>query len=219
MKIAVLGTGMVGTSIASQLVALGHDVAMGSRSIKSEKGLAWVKGAANPKASLATFSDAARDAELVFNCTLGVSSLEALRAAGASNLAGKILLDLSNPLDFSRGMPPRLAVCNDDSLGEQIQSAFPETKVVKTLNTMSHTVMINPKKLPGHHVVFVSGNDQDAKVFVQQTVLMEWFGWERVLDLGGIEASRGTEMYLPLWLKMWGALGTGEFNIAPAQEG
>jgi predicted dinucleotide-binding enzyme len=163
MKIAVLGTGMVGNTIGTKLVDLGHEVTMGSRTSDNEKGLAWVEKVGKDKGALATFSDATQGSELVFNCTAGVASLDALARAGADHLQGKILVDLSNPLDFSRGMPPRLSVCNDESLAEQIQKAFPEARVVKTLNTMSNTVMVNPKKLSGDSVVFVAGNDPEAR--------------------------------------------------------
>ena len=129
-------------------------------------------------------------------------------------MAGKILIDVSNPLDFSQGMPPRLTICNESSLGEQIQAAFPETKVVKSLNTINAYLMVEPSKLPGEHVVFVSGDDADAKRFVEQNILRDAFGWSAIVDLGDITTARGTEMYLPLWLRMWGALGTANFNIA-----
>jgi predicted dinucleotide-binding enzyme len=135
------------------------------------------------------------------------------RRRGADNLAGKVLIDVSNPLDFSGGMPPTLSVCNDDSLGERIQAAFPEAKVVKSLNTMNNQVMTEPGRLPDAHNVFVCGEDEEAKATV--TELLIEFGWPRasIIDLGGIEAARGTEMYLPLWLRLMGALGTADFNI------
>jgi predicted dinucleotide-binding enzyme len=160
-----------------------------------------------------TFAEAASAAELVFNCTSGGASLEALAAAGAENLAGKVLVDVANPLDFSQGMPPTLTICNDDSLGERIQAAFPETRVVKTLNTMNNQVMTEPGRLPGSHNVFVCGEDTGAKAEVGE--LLQEFGWaaEQVVDLGGIAAARGAEMYLPLWLCLMGALGTADFNI------
>jgi hypothetical protein len=217
MKIAVLGTGMVGETIANKLVQLGHEVRMGSRSVNNEKALAWVKQA-GAKASQGTFADAAAFGELLFNCTSGSGSLEALHAAGTDNLKGKILVDISNPLDFSKGMPPTLFVASDDSLGERIQRAFPELKVVKSLNTINCNVMVDPARLPGEHDVFVSGNDAGAKAQVKQ-VLTEWFGWKRVVDLGDITTSRGTECYLMLWLRMWGALGTPDFNIHIVRKG
>lgn len=217
MKIAVLGTGMVGETIGSKLVALGHEVKMGSRSATNEKAAAWVKKS-GAKASQGTFADAAAFGELLFNCTSGSGSLEALNAAGKKNLEGKILLDLSNPLEFSKGMPPTLFVSNTDSLGEQIQRAFPELKVVKTLNTINANVMVDPARIPGEHAVFVSGNDAEAKRQVKQ-LLTEGFGWKQVIDLGDITTSRGTESYLMLWLRLWGALGTPDFNISIVKKG
>ena len=212
MKVGVLGTGSVGRRIATKLVELGHEVTMGSRSADSEALREWVEEA-GPRAAGGTFADAAAAGELLFNCTAGETSLEALAAAGADNLAGKVLVDVSNPLDFSGGMPPTLTVCNDDSLGERIQASFPDTRVVKSLNTVNNQVMTDPGRLPGTHNVFVCGEDAGAKDAV--TELLVEFGWPResVVDLGGIEAARGTEMYLPLWLRLMGALGTADFNI------
>jgi hypothetical protein len=217
MRIAVLGTGMVGETIGSKLVALGHEVRMGSRTANNEKATAWVKKAGG-KASAGTFTDAAAFGEILFNCTNGAGSLEALQAAGKENLQGKVLLDLSNPLDFSKGMPPTLFVSNDDSLGERIQRAFPDLKVVKTLNTISAPVMVEPSRIPGEHAVFLSGNDAEAKGKVKG-LLTEWFGWKQVIDLGNITTARGTESYLPLWLRLWGVLGTPDFNIQVVKKG
>lgn len=213
MKIAVFGTGMVGVALASKLVSLGHEVTMGSRSASSEKGKAWLDSVKSEKAKIGTFAEASASAELVFNATLGQASLEVLKLARAENLNGKILLDISNPLDFSKGMPPTLTVCNTDSIGEQLQAAFPEVKVVKTLNTVNANLMVEPSGVPGDHTMFVAGNDGEAKQFVERVVLREWFGWRSVLDLGGISSARGLEMYLPLWIRLWGALGTPSFNI------
>jgi predicted dinucleotide-binding enzyme len=214
MKIAVLGTGMVGTTIATKLISLEHEVTLASRTADNAKAQAWLDKVGSRHAHAATFAQATANAELVFNCTSGVASLEALNLAGTANLAGKILVDIANPLDFSRGMPPTLSICNDSSLGEQIQAAFPDTRVVKTLNTVTASLMVDPAKLPGDHVMFIAGNDADAKQQIERTVLREWFGWREIVDLGGIASARGTEMYLPLWLRMWGALGTANFNIA-----
>jgi 8-hydroxy-5-deazaflavin:NADPH oxidoreductase len=211
MKLAVLGTGMVGNAIASKLVSLGHDVKMGAREATNEKAAAWVKGA-GAHASQGTFADAAAFGEVVFNCTAGVGSLAALQAAGAKNLAGKILIDVSNPLDFSKGMPPTLSVCNTDSLGEQLQRAFPETKVVKTLNTLNCNLMVNPALLAGgNHDVFVGGNDAGAKGKVTE-ILKGWFGWKTVIDLGDITTSRGVEMAVIFWVSLMGAQKTPMFN-------
>lgn len=212
MKIGVLGTGAVGRRIAGKLVELGHEVTMGSRSAESEALAEWLREA-GARGEGGTFADAASAAELVFNCTAGEASLEALAAAGAENLAGKVLVDVSNPLDFSAGMPPTLSICNDDSLGERIQAALPETKVVKGLNTMNNQVMTDPQRLPGAHNVFLCGEDEAAKAAVGE--LLQSFGWSpaSIVDLGGIAAARGTEMYLPLWLRLMGSLGTADFNI------
>jgi 8-hydroxy-5-deazaflavin:NADPH oxidoreductase len=213
VRIAVLGTGTVGKTIGSKLVELGHEVTMGSRSPDSQALLEWA-GEAGERRSGGTFADAAAAGELVFNCTAGGASLDALATAGAENLAGKTLIDVANPLDFSRGMPPTLSVCNDDSLGERIQAAFPQARVVKALNTVNTAVMVTPDRVPGDHNLFVCGNDEGAKS--EATALLESFGWPRdsVIDLGDITAARGPEMYLPLWLRLMGSLGTAEFNIA-----
>jgi predicted dinucleotide-binding enzyme len=211
MKIGILGTGMVGQTIASKLTELGHDVRMGSRAAGNEKAKAWVKQA-GARASEGTFADAAAFGELVFNCTSGGASLDALNAAGAANLRGKVLVDVANPLDFSKGMPPTLFVSNDDSLGERIQRALPETKVVKALNTINCLLMVQPGKLAEESDVFVCGNDAQAKGRVSE-ILRGWFGWKRVVDLGDISMARGTEAYLLLWIRLYAALGTGDFNI------
>jgi len=212
MRIGVLGTGMVGLTIATKLAELGHEVKVGSRSADNEEASKWA-GEAGENASNGTFADAATGAEVVFNCTSGGHSLEALEMAGAENLDGKVLVDVANPLDFSRGMPPTLTVCNDDSLGEQIQTAFPGAKVVKALNTVNAAVMVEPGSLPEPTNLFICGNDEGAKDQVRG--LLEEFGWaaDSVVDLGDISAARGTEMYLPIWLRMMGAFESPAFNI------
>jgi 8-hydroxy-5-deazaflavin:NADPH oxidoreductase len=216
MKIGVLGTGMVGQAIATKLAQVGHEVKMGSRESGNEKAVAWAKEAGD-SASEGHFADAAAHGELVFNCTAGTASLDALGAAGAENLSGKVLVDVANSLDFSKGMPPSLSVCNTDSLGEQVQREFPEARVVKSLNTVNAGVMTDPGGVSGDHVVFVCGDDDDAKAEV--TALLGEFGWpgDRVVDLGGISSARAAEMYLPLWLAMMNSLGTAKFNIALAR--
>lgn len=218
MNVAVFGTGMVGQSVAARLAELGHSVRMGTRD--PQKTLArgagddafrgWMD--ANPAVKLATYAEAAAFGEMVINATNGAGSLDALRAAGEDRLGGKILIDISNPLDFSRGMPPTLFISNDDSLGEQIQRAFPAARVVKTLNTVTARLMAYPNLIDdGRHTVFLSGNDAAAKAEVAG--LLRSFGWQDILDLGDITTARGVEMYLPLWLRMWGALGTGMVNV------
>jgi predicted dinucleotide-binding enzyme len=211
MRIGVLGTGIVGQTIGTKLIQLGHDVKVGSRSADNAKGADWVKRTGD-RASQGTFADAAAFGEIVFNCTAGTGSLEALRQAGEANLSGKLLIELANPLDFSRGFPPTLSVCNTESLAEQIQAAFPQTRVVKSLNTINCNVMVNPSLVPGDHDVFVSGNDAAAKTEVT-TILRDWFGWRNVIDLGDITSARAVEMYLPLWLRLLGAFKTPTINV------
>jgi 8-hydroxy-5-deazaflavin:NADPH oxidoreductase len=196
MRIGILGTGTVGQTLSSALSARGHQVMVGSRT-----------------APPATFADAASFGELVFNCTAGVHSLEALRQAGAESIAGKVVVDVANPLDFSQGFPPQLSVPEDDSLAEQIQREFPRSKVVKTLNTVTASVMVDPGRLAEPTDLFIAGGDEGAKADV--TVLLAEFGWsrDRVRDLGGLEAARVSERYLLMWLALMGLLGSAEFNV------
>lgn len=212
MKIAVLGTGMVGSTIGSKLASLGHEVKMGSRTADNEHAAAWVSKTGG-SATQGTFGDAAAFCELAFNCTNGAGSVEALKAAGATNLRGKLLVDISNPLDFSRGFPPSLSVVNTDSLGEQLQRLLPETYVVKTLNTVNCELMVDPESLAGgEHTMFMCGNDSSAKGRVTE-ILTSWFGWNDILDLGDIGMARGLEMYLPLWVRVYSALQSPSFNV------
>ena len=211
MKIGILGTGMVGNAVGTKLVKLGHDVKMGSRTADNVKGTEWVKSNGS-KASQGTFSDAAAFGEILFNCTSGMASLEALKQAGTQNLKGKILVDIANSLDFSKGMPPSLAVCNTDSLGEQIQRAFPDVKVVKALNTVNCNLMVNPSLVKGDHDLFICGNDAQAKAKVVD-ILKNSFGWKSVIDLGDITSARATEMLLPIWVRLMGLYQTPNFNF------
>jgi len=215
MRIGVLGTGMVGEAIATKLAELGHEVTMGSRKAGNEKAVSWSAKAGDGTGE-GSFADAAGSAEVVFNCTAGTASLQALEAAGAESLSGKTLVDVANALEFSQGAPPSLSVCNTDSLGEQIQRHFPEARVVKALNTVNAAVMVDPGKVPGDHFLPICG-DESAKPQVVE--LLADFGWpqDRVVDLGEISAARGMEMYLPLWLALMNALGSAEFNIALAR--
>lgn len=223
MKIAVLGTGIVGTNLAGKLASIGHDVSLGTRDPSAARGRTTPgnMGAPalatfldqHPKVALRTFEDAAAGAELVINATSGSISLDVLHAAGAANLAGKVLIDVSNPLDFSKGFPPTLTVCNTDSVGEQIQRAFPAARVVKALNTVNTHLMTDPRALAdGDHTMLICGDDADAKGVVT-ALLRDGFGWRDVVDAGGIGVARGLEMYLPLWVRLYGALKTPSFSI------
>ncbi len=226
MKIAILGTGTVGQTLAARLANLGHGVMLGTRNVAETSARAtkdnyggpsfseWY--ANNKQVKLGTFDQAAAFGEILFNATQGSITLKALQLAGASNLEGKVLVDVSNPLDFSRGMPPILIpeLCNTTSLGEEIQRTFPGAKVVKALNTMWCGIMVNPGMIGGgDHQTFICGNDAGAKA--QVTDLLVQFGWkaENVIDLGDITAARGTEMLLPVWLKIMGKQGNGAFNF------
>ena len=194
----MLGTGVVGTTLAGKLRELGHDVLIGSRTASDDA---------------VPFADAAAHGELVFNCTNGKVSLDALSAAGAENLAGKVLIDVSNALEFAEGRPPVIGVVVDDSLGERIQRAFPDARVVKALNTMNTNVMVDPDLVSGEHDVFMCGNDAAAKARVAE--LLQELGWprERIVDLGDITAARGQELYVAFWLRLMNAVGSPTFNI------
>lgn len=208
MKTGVFGSGTVGQVISARLAELGHNVMVGTRD--PGKLSDWL--AAHNDIKVGSFEQAAAHGEVLFNATSGIGSLNALTMAGAANLDGKVLVDISNPLDFSKGFPPSLAVSNTDSLAEQIQQAFPTVKVVKTLNTVTAQIMVYPQKVGGgDHQVFISGNDVGAKA--QVTEILKSFGWDHILDLGDITTARGTEMYLALWVRLYGAMQDGMFNI------
>jgi len=212
MRFGVLGTGSVGQTIGNKLVELGHEVTMGARQAGNEKAVAWAT-AAGGSARAGTMHDAAVFGEIVVNATLGTGSLEALEAAGSENLAGKVLIDISNALDGSAGFPPAVLSSSKDSLGEQIQRAFPDARVVKTLNTVNASVMRDPGLIPGGSSIFLSGNDAAAKETVSE--LLRSFGWSDgdLIDLGDITTARGTEMYLALWLSLLRKFGTSHLNI------
>src|SRR3954454_23523050 len=194
MRVGVLGTGMVGQAVGTKLIELGDEVTMGGRDETNEKSAGWLEAVGSDRAHIGTFADAAAFGELLVNATAGGVSLDALAAAGASNLDGKVLVDISIPLDFSQGFPPSLSVVNTDSVGEQLQAAHPHVRVVKALNTVNAAVMVDPDSGPGEHVLFVAGNDDAAKAEV--AALLGRFGWPaaRVIDLGDITAARATEM-------------------------
>jgi predicted dinucleotide-binding enzyme len=216
MRVGVLGSGMVGEAIGARLLELGHQVRMGSRGADGPA-LGWAR-AAGDGASAGDFHDAASFGEVLVNATAGGVSLAALRQAGSANLDGKVLIDIANPLSSEHGAPVTLTVANTDSLAEQIQREFPSALVVKTLNTMNCSIMVHPETVPGDHVVFLSGDDQRAKLVTSE--LLCSLGWlsQNIVDLGGIETARGTEAFLLLWLAVWKTIGTGEFNIAIRRE-
>lgn len=223
MNIGVLGTGMVAKTIGGKLDSLGHTVKLGTRDVaatlaRSEPDMAggpplrtWLE--THPRVTLATHAEAAAHGELVLNALSGHGALAVLQGVVADALGGKILIDISNPLDFSNGMPPSLFVVNTDSLGEQLQRALPATKVVKTLNTVTAPLMVDPQQVgKGDHTMVVCGNDAGAKTEVTR-LLETWFGWSDIIDLGDITNARGTEMWLPLWVRLYGALQTPMFGM------
>jgi 8-hydroxy-5-deazaflavin:NADPH oxidoreductase len=223
MWIGILGTGMVGKAVAARLAGLDNEVLVGTRDPATTLAReepdrygnppfrVWLEQ--HPDVKLGSFADAAAHGELLVNATAGEASLDALRLAGEANLAGKVLVDIANALDYSRGMPPTPLVSTTDSLGERIQGAFPAARVVKALNTMSAPLMVNPRQLAdGDHSVFVCGDDPEAKALVTG-LLTDGFGWRDVIDLGDLSAARATEMVLPVWLRLWGALQVPMFNF------
>ena len=225
MKIGIIGSGNVAQTLGDKLLEVGHEVMISARDLDAEKvggfgttpsANAWVAAQREKGHAGAAAGSAAQTAafgELLINATSGVSSLDALAAADRGDIEGKVMIDLSNPLDFSSGMPPTLAFCNTESLGERIQAAYPGAKVVKALNTVSVAVMVAPDALPDETDLLVAGNDPDAKRFVIDEVLKGWLGWRRVIDLGDISNARGTEMYLPLWVRLFGITQTPLLNI------
>lgn len=216
-KVAVLGTGDVGQQLGRKLVELGHEVRLGSRSASNEKAVKWASEVGD-KGAAATFADAiAFSDELVVFCGAGTAATEILGAAGESALEGKVILDISNPLDFSKGFPPSLTVCNTTSLAEVIQAAFPKAHVVKTLNMVSNPVMVNPALLPEATDILLCGNEPAAKQKVSE--VLRSFGWERITDLGDITNARGMEAWLLLWTRLFGKLQTPFFNIKIVRQG
>lgn len=216
MKIAILGTGGVGQAFATRLEGLGHAVCLGTREVAATKTKLADFFSANPKVELKTFAEAAAFGELIIHVSKGANAVDVIKAAGAANMKGKIVIDITNPLDFSKGMPPSLIpeLSNTNSLGEEIQKMLPESKVVKTLNTMWNGLMLNPAMIAnGDHVNYISGNDSDAKNKVK--LFLNELGWknESLLDLGDITAARATEATLPIWLRVYGAKQSGAFNF------
>jgi predicted dinucleotide-binding enzyme len=217
MKIAILGTGGVGQAFATRLVELGHEVCLGTREVPITRTKLTDFLKTNPKVDLKTFNEAAAFGELVINVSKGSNAMDVIKLAGVSNLKGKILIDITNPLDFSKGSPPSLIpeLSNTNSLGEEIQKILPESKVVKTLNTMWNGLMLDPTMINnGDHVNYICGNDDEAKEKVKD--LLNSFGWknESLLDLGDISAARATEATLPIWLRVYGAKKSGVFNFS-----
>ena len=208
MRIAVLGTGMVGRTLAPAFDRLGHDVVVGTRDPETTR----ARDDWRLDLPLVPYGEVAEGADLVVNATNGEASLAALEAVGVEALAGTVLLDVANPLDFSAGFPPTLSVKDTDSLAEQIQRAVPDAKVVKSLNTVNCAVMVDPKRVgDGHTTMFVAGDDPGARETV--VALLGQLGWWDVIEFDHLSAARGLEMWLPLWIRLQGRLGTPDFNL------
>ena len=203
MKFGVLGTGMVGQALANKLMALGHSVMMGARSADNANAAEWRVG---------TFAQAADFGEMIMIAVKGEVVLSVAEAAGNDNAAGKVVIDVTNPLDFSHGMPPSMipALSNTTSAAEEVQKILTQARVVKTLNTMNCDIMVDPSRVPGQHDVFISGDDAEAKAAVRS--LLQSFGWEDPIDLGPLTTARGTEGMMPFWLSLWGVVGHADFN-------
>jgi predicted dinucleotide-binding enzyme len=219
MKVGIIGTGVVAQTLGTKLIELGHDVVLGTRDpqkLDEKKTFAvtlrqWLQ-AVRDQAKVVTFREAAAHGDLLISATLGEASVEALERAEAGAVGAKVLIDTGNELDYSKGMPPRSLASQDNCLAEKIQSAFPNLRVVKSLNTIGAPIMVNPGAVGGgDHTVFVSGNDKDANA--QVAALLKSFGWRDVLDLGDISSARGPEMYMGMWIRLWGATQTGMLNV------
>jgi len=219
MKIGIIGSGVVAQTLGAKLIELGHDVVLGTRDPKKldeKKNMAgtlkeWLAAVKN-KGKVVAFPEAAAHGEILINATHGQISVEALKLAGADKVGAKILIDTANELDFSKGMPPGVLASQTRSVGENIQNAFPNLKVVKSLNTIGAPIMVNPKVLKGgDHTIFMAGNDKGAKDKVSD--LLKSFGWTDILDLGDISAARAPEMYLSMWVRLYGSLQNGMINI------
>jgi predicted dinucleotide-binding enzyme len=205
MQIAIVGSGVVARFFGQAFLAVGHEVALGTRDPDQTRAREeW----ADVDLPLVAYADLQGD--VFVNATRGDGSLPALQAVGAA-LDGKVLIDASNPLDTSKGFPPSLFVANTDSLAEQLQQALPQVRLVKMFNTMAHEVMVDPAALPQESTVFLAGNDEAARRTAAD--LARELGWTDVMDLGDLTAARGLEMYIPLWLRLYGAVGQPLFNI------
>src|SRR6476469_2079756 len=216
MKIGVLGTGTVGEAIASALIEKGYDVMMGSRTQNNKKAAEWVENS-NEHASQGNFNDAAAFGEMLFLCLNGANALQAISSVNKENFDGKIVVDITNPLDFTKGLPPQIVegLGNSNSLGEEIQKAMPDSFVVKTLNTVNYKLMVDAREVnKADHNLFICGNDAEAKNKVRK-FLADNFNWkaDKIIDLGGIESARAVEAIVPFWVLVYRSLGTPLFNF------
>jgi predicted dinucleotide-binding enzyme len=203
MNVGILGTGTVGKALAKGFAAKGYDVKIGSRGATKPELTEWLKDF-NGKVSVGTFSDAAKYGDILLLCSLGQVAEDVIKASGETNFDDKLLIDVTNPLDFSKGSPPGLLFGMTDSLGERVQKMLPKAKVVKCFNTVPSSQMFNPKFKDAE--ILICGNDAASKE--QTTKILKEFGWKGSIDIGGIENSRWLEAFVPLWVRAGMALNT-----------
>ncbi|SFW77250.1 NADPH-dependent F420 reductase [Chitinophaga sancti] len=209
MKLGIFGTGIVGRLLAEKLVADGNEVMIGTRNIQNTLAknepdiigtppyIQWQEK--NTKVKLGTFADVAKFGEIIFISTFGDVAINAIDMAGTEHLAGKIVIDTTNPLDLSNGIPPGFSGTVGNSLGEQIQRHLPQAKVVKAFNTLSMHIVVNPQREEGDPVLLIAGNDQGAKRSVGE--IAKGWGWKDIVDLGGISESFFLESFALLWIR------------------
>jgi len=204
MKVGILGSGDVGQALGRGFASRGHDVKIGSRNPKSEALVAWQKQAKG-RASTGTPEEATKHGEFIVFATMGAAAEEVVRHAGPKNFAGKVVIDVMNPLDFSKGPAVGLFVGVTDSLGERVQRLLPDAKVVKAFNTVSNTQMVDPKFAGGAPEMLICGNDVAAKKRVAG--ILKEFGWPGAIDVGPIEEARWLEAMVPLWVSVGSKIG------------
>ena len=210
MRVGVLGSGEVGRCLAAGFSGRGHEVMIGSRDPAKAELREWLAGDGSG-IEVGTFAETAAHGELLVLAVLGNAAEEAIADAGPDNFKGKIVIDAMNPLDFSGGFPPKLSIAGEDSLGERVQRALPEARVVKAFNTIGNPYFVDPSFSEGQPTMLIAGDDQSAKDTVRD-VLTD-FGWSDTVDIGGIEGSRELEAICVVWVKIGGARGAWDHGF------
>ena len=209
-RVGVLGTGEVGRRLAAGFQSRGHDVMIGSRDPDKPELKEWLNGEGKG-VKAGTFAQAAAHGELLVLAVLGDAAESVITEVGPDEFSGKVVIDTTNPLDFSGGFPPKLSICGEDSLGERVQRALPEARVVKAFNTIGNPYFVNPSFSQGAPTMLIAGNDEAAKA-AGADVLAD-FGWSDVVDIGGIEGSRELEAICIAWVKIGGARGAWDHGF------
>jgi NADPH-dependent F420 reductase len=209
-RVGVLGTGAVGRRLATGFKGRGYEVMIGSRDPGKSDLREWLsdEGAG---VQAATFKEAAEHGELLVLAVLGDAAQDVIAHAGAENFGGKVVIDAMNPLDFSGGFPPKLSISGEDSLGERVQRALPDAKVVKAFNTIGNQYFVDPEFSEGSPTMLIAGDDEGAKRLVSD--LLADFGWSDTFDIGGIEGSRELEAICIAWVKIGGARGSWDHGF------